>query len=154
LPNAQHFRIGLLKEQATRMTCREANCAQERSGWVTVLDVGQQKHREAARLIKQDSGRRFIEVASEGAREYLAQHAAGLGITVTPELAGLLDRTPPGMAVFIFPPGQQCFRAHLDREVLFVHDTPARTRVHTRPLDWNEDMNIEADKINRIRQRG
>lgn len=150
----QKFQIGMLRDGAMRMTCREAGCEQERNGWAVVLDVAQPVHRQAARTIRDDRTRRHIEVASEGARAYLEANGPALGLTVTPGLAGLLERTPPGMAVFLFPPGQPCFREHLDREVVFVHRASERVRLHQRPQDFTEHFNEEADRVNRMIQRG
>lgn len=141
-------------EQALRMTCVEANCANERNGWVTVLDPSDPKHAKGANWIREDQGRHYIDLRSEDALEYLDAYGAGIGV-VGGNLRGIVERTPPGMLIFIFPPGQQCFRPHLDREVAFVHrDSRGGERVHTRPVDWNEHMNIEGDRVNQMRQRG
>lgn len=146
----QKFRIKMLGgEYATNMSCRDANCSAWRGGWLSVLDVhGTPAHADAANWIKRSSGRRYIELPSEGALEYLLTHE--LDLTVTQELRDILGRTAPNMVVFIFPSGQQCFREHLDREVVFAHDA----YVHANPRDFNEDMNIEGDKINRLLKSG
>ena len=152
---SQQFKIGMLREGATRMSCVNAHCDAERNGWVTVLDPTVEKHVKAANWIKNDTGRRYIELDSADAVDWVVQNGRQQGITDDEgKLIGILQRTPPGMVVFIFPPGQQCFRPHLDREVVFVHQTPRETRVHTRPVDWNEHFNEEADRLNRVIQRG
>ena len=148
----QSFTIQFLggPDWATRMTCREAGCAAERDGWAMVLDTADDQHARAARRIRDDSGRRFVELKSDGAAEALERQADALGIANMEPLRAVLGRTPPGMVVFVFPPGQQCFRIHEDREVVFAHDR----YVHTNPLGFNEDFNIEADRIDRAIRRG
>lgn len=146
-----NFRIRMLGgEYATSMTCREANCPHYADGWCMVLDVSQAKHAEAATWIKDKSGRRFFELRSDDALEEANKLQARGVLTVSESFRSILLHTPPGMVVFIFPPGETCFKEHLDREVVFKHND----YVHTRPIDFNEDMNIEGDKLNRMVQRG
>lgn len=141
---------------ALRMSCQDAKCEAERDGWVTILDPNDAKHASAARWIMGDQGRKYIHLRSEDALEYVANHADTLGFTAdVPKLTGILERTPPGMLVFIFEPGQPCFRPHVDRAVIFTHMTPrGDVRTHERPVDWNEHVNIEADRVHVLRQRG
>lgn len=148
----QSFSIRFLggPEWATRMTCREAGCAAEREGWVMVLDPANDAHARAATSIKDNSGRQFVELRSESAAGELQGRAGALGIVETAPLLAIIGRTPPGMLVFVFPPGQQCFRLHQDREVVFAHNQ----YIHQSPAGFNEDFNIEADRINRAIQRG
>ena len=146
----QKFRIVLRRDLATRMTCSEANCQNMQHGWVTILNPSDDKHVKAAAWIEGDSGRKFTKLKADGALEYLVNHREALGITVTESLMTLLQNTPAGFWVLVFPPGQQCFTMHLDREVVFAHDQ----YVHIRPLDFNEDFNIEADKVNTALRRG
>ena len=151
----QDFAIRFLGgEFATHMTCQDADCEKYANGWTVILDGASAKGAEAANWIKNGSGRRFIEVRSEGALEYLTANAENLGITVSPSLRELLGRTPAGFVIFLFPPRQQCFALHEDREVVFSHHRAGQSRIHTRPLDFNEQFNIEGDKVNRARQRG
>ena len=145
------FRIQLLGgELATNMTCQEADCSNYAQGWCMVLDVSQIKHAEAATWIKDKSGRLFFELRSEDAMEEANKLQARGVLTVSESFRTILLRTPPGMAVFVFPPGQSCFKEHLDREVVFRHND----YTHTRPLDFNEDFNEQADKTNTMIQRG
>ena len=148
----QSFTIQFLggPDYATRMTCREAGCVAERDGWVMALDIADEKYAKAAQHIRDDSGRRFVELPSEGGVEAFERQAGALTAASRALLGAVLSRTPTGMAVFVFPPGQQCFRIHEDREVIFAHDR----YVHTKPLDFNEDFNIEADRIDRAIRRG
>lgn len=148
----QRFRIGLLGHDYLRMTCANANCQQQARGWAIVLDPEDAKHVKAADHIKNDSGRRYVELRSEDAAEYLSLHGTALGVDMAP-LRALVKRTPPGMLLFVFPPGQQCFRVHKDREVVFVHDARDRQRVHT-PLGFNEDFNDTAYRTSRLIEQG
>lgn len=149
----QQFRIGLLKEMATRMTCSEANCQNYVNGWATVLDVANnEKHTGAARWIEGDSGRRFFKF--EAGLQALEHIKGQSEITLTPTLLQLLTNALPGMLVFLFPPGQQCFRPHLDREVVFAHRKGEHVRVHQRAEDYKEHWNEEADKLNTAKKAG
>jgi len=150
----QAFRIHLDRNNAVRMSCVNANCEAERKGWVTVLDVqGDAKHAKAARWIEGDSGRQFTRLDPETAIEWIDSHGEGRGITLTPELLNLIAATPRGMAIYLFPPHQQCFRLHKDREVTFVHQRGNDKRVHINPLDFNEDFNESAYEAGVLRQR-
>lgn len=152
---AQQFRIAFDRQRALRMTCKDADCEAERKGWVMVLDVeGDAKQAEGARRIERDSGRKFVKLDPLHALDWLTANGADHGITVTPELHNLIAATPSGRVMFLFPPGQACFRQHLDREVVFVHQKGSDKRIHARPTDFNEHFNIEADKINRLIKAG
>ena len=148
----QDFKIALLggPDFATRMTCAEAGCGNYARGFAVVLDPEDEKHAGNARYIEWDSGRQYVKQRSEEALDYFVNHGEEHGLVIHEELMVLLQRTPPGMLVYVFPPGQQCFKRHQDREVVFTHDR----YVHTRPLDYNEDWNGEAHLINRAKQRG
>lgn len=156
LSKRQDFKITLLRDpaHATRMTCREADCPNEANGWAVVIDPTDEKLASAARWIEGDSGRKYLKLRSEDALDEVVNHGGLLGLTLTAGLLTLLRNTPAGMIVFLFPPGQQCFKPHLDREVVFAHQRGERSFIHERPLDFNEDFNIEADKINRALRRG
>ena len=153
---SQHFTITLDRNNALRMSCQNANCENERKGWVTVLNVaGDEKHAAAARLIEQDSGKKYLKLDPDAALEWLAVHGADYGMTLTPRLHDLITACPRGFLLYLFPPGQPCFKRHLDREVSFAHRTPRGVvRVHERPLDFNEHHNEVAYAINQERQRG
>lgn len=146
----QDFRILLLRDIATRMTCQEANCPNYDHGWAVVLDVSTAAHAGMATWIKEQSRRRFYEFTGADALEGALRLDATGDLTVTFGLQRLLESVTPDMAVFLFPPGQQCFKEHKDREVVFRHNQ----YVHTRPLDFNEDFNETADRVNTALRRG
>lgn len=125
---SQQFRIKKLRDGATRLTCREANCQQYEHGWMTILDEATDQGKAGAHYIRKESGRRFIAFQSEEATNHLGAQALTIG---------------PGLTVFKFYPGQTCFREHLDREVVFIHQQGERRRIH-RPVDFNEAFNEEA----------
>lgn len=156
LPKAkQRFAITLDRSNALRMTCQQANCEAERIGWVMVLDVyGDEKHRKGAEFIEQDGGRRYFKATSDTALEWLDARGAASGITVTPRLRNLLAAAPRGMVVYLFPPGQPCFKPHLDREVGFIHQQGDAKRVHQRFEDYAEHWNEERYRVNRMLQKG
>lgn len=134
----------------TLMSCREAGCEAEARGWFMVLDTSDEEHAEFATWVKDRSGRRFFEwVAPYAVEEALRREASG-DLTVTPELRAMLESLAPGMAVFAFPAGQTCFKAHTDREVVFTHNR----YVHANGRDYNEDMNETAYRLGKLRQVG
>ena len=155
----QQFKIALISDPArgaTRMTCVEANCEHERNGWVTVLDPQNDRHASAWKWLRGDQGRRFIELRSENAAEWVTNHGAAQGVTDHEgKVAALIARTPPGLLLLLFPPGQQCLRPHVDREVVFAHaDERRNVRVHERFADYREHWDEEADRVNRMVTRG
>lgn len=133
------------------MTCVNADCEAERLGWMMVLDPANEKHRGAALFIEQDSGRRYIRFLASEAEEQIA-HGEGWGVNLS-RIREVITRAMPSMLVYVFPPGQQCFKRHLDREVIFTHATRARLVSHS-PRGFNEHMNEEAERINELRNRG
>lgn len=137
----QHFRIALLREGATRMTCREAKCQQYERGWMTVVDETSDLGQQQAHYIRTESGRRFVSFTADNPPSAHAAIVAGM------QIAG-------GMTVFLFYAGQECFREHADREVLFAHDKGQRRRVHTRPQDWMEHFNEEAYRAAETARKG
>ena len=148
---SQEFKIHLLGgAYGTHMTCQEAKCEAYAKGWVSVIDISSEAGAWQATFIKDRARRRFFEFPAAAALEEAYTLEAQGVLTVTDEFKAMLERVPPGMAVFFFPPGQQCFREHVDREVKFMHDGYE----HVRPLDFNEDFNIEADKVNTAKRRG
>ena len=149
---ADNYRIRLLGgEWATAMSCANAGCAAYRHGWLCVLDVSSDTGAGQAAWIKQGSGRRFYEwPASSALEDALRVEAATGDISVTTELRALLTGLAPGLVVFAFPPRQQCFREHLDREVKLYHGRYE----HVKAQDWIEDYNQQADAVNTARERG
>ena len=132
------FRVRLLTEGATRLTCREANCQQMEHGWMTILDETTRQGQAAAHYIRREAGRRFIAFASEEATNHLG--AAGLSIA-------------PGLTVFKFWPGQTCFRQHLDREVVFSQQKGEARRLF-QPRDFNEAFNESAQRAVETARKG
>lgn len=133
----QQFKIALLREGATKMTCREAKCEQYERGWITVVDERSDKGARQAQYIRTQAGRKFIEFPSEGASLHLQGEIA----------------IAYGLTVFKFFSGQECFRPHADREVVFSQQKGARRRVYT-PRDFNESFNEEAAKVAETAGRG
>lgn len=155
----QTFRIGLLSDPArgaARMSCAEAGCENERNGWALVLDPDDAKHADAMRFIEGHSGRKYIKLESEEAPDWVANHGASQGITdYAGKLATIAASVPRGFALYIFPPGQQCFRIHVDREVVFAHaDVRRNVRIHERFQDYREHWDEEAYRVNQMVQRG
>lgn len=113
-------------------TCEEVDCAHWRDGWRTVVDESTDLGAAQAAYIRGQSGRRFVE------------HREGAA------------------AVFVFEPGQRCFAAHqlpLERDPLLIVRMgdwrgygPAR--VHRRPEDWVDDMQVSLDKVRDRHERG
>lgn len=135
---------------STRMTCAEADCPNYARGFAIVLDPQDDRHAKAAQHIEWDSGRRYVKQRSEDALDWFVNHGTEQGFVLDRVLMGLLRQTPPGMLVYVFPPGQQCFQLHADREVHFRHDG----YLHQRPLDFNEDHNERMYEYRRAQERG
>lgn len=142
------FGIKFDREIATEMSCENAGCVQNREGWYSVLDVATDDGAWMATWIKERSGRRFYEWRSEDALLEIAKNTDDF--TLTPELTQFLMGLRPGLVLFAFPPGQRCFRAHLDREVVFTH----KKYVEQNPIFWNESWNESAYKVNEAKKRG
>ena len=151
------------------MSCQDAHCEAQRDGWVTVLDPEDEKHARYMRWIEGDQGRHYIKLRSATAAEWVLAYGASRGVTDhSGKLAEVLSNTPPGLVVYLFPPGQQCFKPHIDREVVFRKETGISQRagmgsrfvatqegyVHANPHDFTEDMNETAYRANVLRQRG
>jgi len=127
----QQFKIALLDDGATKMTCREAQCGQYERGWITVVDERTARGARQAHYIRAEAGRKFIEFPSEEAGEHLGgEMAMAIGC---------------GLTVFKFYAGQPCFAAHADREVMFVHQEGERRRM-LMPREFNARFNEEAAK--------
>jgi acetylornithine deacetylase/succinyl-diaminopimelate desuccinylase-like protein len=130
----QQFKIRFRPDMATVMKCLEAQCPDYENGWASIIDESSDLGKKQAHYIRAESGRGFKEYSSENAAIEF------------PQMASLA----PGLSVFIFAPGQKCFRNHLDREVQFFHGE----REHVRPKDFNEDMTESAYAVVRSRERG
>lgn len=129
--------------------CRTARCPDYEHGWRTHLDVEHSpKAAELAEWIRHQSGRRYRE---------------GWTTTDADGTVNFIEGArPPGeTAVFVFPPGQECFRPHT------VNDGPIDLLVsrgdwrrsepirrHTRPADWVEDCAEAVDRFNQQRKKG
>lgn len=152
---SQHFNIRLLGgEFATPMSCKEAGCSNYANGWLTVLDPANADHAAMANWIRQKSGRRFYVFHGADALEAVLRLEGDALLTVTDELRAMLERVAPGLVVFLFPPGQSCFKVHEDREVVFTQTKRDRRRAFDRPREFNESFNEEAYQVARARERG
>ncbi len=112
--------------------CDEGNCKQFAVGFKTTFDLTQERHRDAADWVRYKSGLRFTE-----------------------------SEDVEGLTTFTFPRGQQCFRGrtggHMEptgKPGRLSWETVGGERKFTRPKDFNEAMNIEADKVDRVIKRG
>jgi len=113
-PKPTHFRPA---------TCEEVDCANWRSGWVTMLPEGDAR----ADYIRHASGRHFTE-----GRE-----------------AGMVTFTfPAGQKCF----GAADHRVPLERDPLFNVRENGLTRRHTRPELWTEDFSEHLDRVRKIRE--
>ena len=148
--SVDRFAIKFDRERATEMSCVNAKCEQNAKGWFSVLDVSTEDGAWMAEWIKERSGRRYYEWMSETALEEAARRETSGDLIVTPELMAFLGGLRPGLVVFAFPSGQRCFRAHLDREVVFK----GRGYTFEKPREWNEAWNESADKVNEAKRRG
>jgi hypothetical protein len=148
------FSVEWSETDVTRMTCGEAECEARSKGWMMIFDPKVEMQQEFAQWIRGQSGREYYEGTTPGCLDWLVNNRDKLGINVTADLLQTLQNTPAGWDVFIFPPGQQCFKIHKDREVTFAATSAAGKRIHTRPLDFNEHMNEESGKYQRIKERG
>lgn len=119
---------------ATIMKCLEAHCPDYENGWATIVDESSDLGKQQAHYIRRESGRGFKEYSSENAAVEFPQFSS----------------LPPGLSVFIFAPGQKCFRVHADREVQFLHDGYE----HVRPREFNESFNEQAFKVVEARKHG
>lgn len=109
-------------------TCDEAGCQQHTNGWVSPIDERTELGRQQAWYIRNESGRRFRE-----------------------------DRDQlPGVTMFVFEPGQQCFAEHrvpLDRPALYVvrggdwRGNPTGDIVRRKPDEWVDDFATHQNKL-------
>lgn len=126
-PAATHFRPA---------TCAEVDCAARAAGWRMGFDLTDPERRDAARWIRDHSGRSYThELLKDGAK-----------------------------IVFTFPAGQDCFTPHrvpLGREPLYIvrggdfRGNPERIVSRHSSADsfidqWDHDLN----QLNAVRERG
>ena len=115
-----------------RASCEEVDCPNWRHGWETTIDEATVLGGQQAYYIRRQSGRRFTE-----------------------------DRRG-ALVTFTFEPGQSCFARDqhavpLERDPIFLvrggdwrgnpRHTP--TKVHTRAVDWVDDMQTSLDRTRR-----
>lgn len=148
----KRYRIRMDADHALRMTCQNANCDNERNGWVTVLDLGNEKHAGAAKLIEMDSGKRFAKFYARDAEDEIERHGGSWGVDLA-HLRFVVGNALPSMAVYVFFPGQACFKRHLDREVVFTRESREGAFTHSKPLEFNEDHNESAFRFYRASGR-
>jgi hypothetical protein len=146
------YRIRLDAERALRMTCQNADCANERNGWVMVLDLADEKHAGAAKFIRMDSGKRYATFLVRDAEDEIERHGGGWGVDLA-HLRHVVGNALPEMVAYVFFPGQSCFKRHLDREVVFTRESREGAVTHSKPLDWNEDHNEAAFRFYRATGR-
>lgn len=110
-------------------TCEEVDCGAHQRGWQTTIDESTQLGQTQAHYIRAQSGRRYTE-----------------------------DRTETGLTLFIFPPGQTCFRSdehktNIGRAPLFVVDSGDRRYRHATADSWMDDLRTHTggiiDEINK-----
>lgn len=110
-------------------TCAEAECPNHMNGWKTPIDETTELGSQQAFYIRNNSGRQFYE-----------------------------DRNiAPGVTVFTFPAGQQCFSQHqlrLDKPEIFVvkggdwrGNPTGDKKQHVNADDWVEDFAEHQDKL-------
>lgn len=146
------FRSDAHKNESQRMTCRNAGCDAERNGWVSVLDPTDEKHRGAATFIEMEAGREYDRFLVSEAEGCIDRRGSEWGVDLV-HLRLVLANALPHFIVYVFPPGQQCFKVHADREVVFARASREQEYLHDRPLDFNEDMNESAHRYYRATGR-
>ena len=112
-------------------TCKEVDCPHYLNGWKSIIDESKGFGQQQAAYIRHHSGRHFREERENG------------------------------LTIFIFSPGQKCFREHkarLDRQELFIK-LPGDWRNYgsgrvLRPADWLEDFAENQDKLASIKKGG
>lgn len=147
----QQFAIQFDRADFVRMACADADCDNWRNGFVIVLDPTDEHHRSMCRAIE-TSGRRYARLVASTAAGYIDRDGANWGVDLV-HLREVVGRALPHMLAYVFPPGQQCFKQHRDREVHFLNVTRDRIQTHS-PLGYNEHWNQEMDQIARVIQRG
>ena len=121
-----------------RASCDECECQAWSNGWVTTVDERTEKGMAQAYYIRKQSGRSFTE-----------------------------ERSVDGLTLFTFTSGQPCFnrsqhRIRIERPEIFLRIggdwrgnplgiAPYR---HTRAELWQENMQENLERIERVRQDG
>jgi hypothetical protein len=112
--------------------CEQVGCAAWLNGWDSVIDERTELGQQQAAYIRGQSRRTFREM-----------------------------KTDAGLTVFRFEAHQRCFEEHRTRpEIYLVRDgdhrgnPTGRTRQHTRPADWVEDMTENQGRIVDLQQKG
>lgn len=116
-------------------TCEEVQCANAENGWKMRINEGDpQLGAKQAHYIRKMSGRKFTE-----------------------------HKLPGGLTEFVFSSGQPCFAEHttrLERQELYVvRDSglggrPGRSRRHTKPEFWIEELSENQDRLSKIIEKG
>ena len=106
-------------------SCKDVDCPHYLFGFKTTLDETRDDMKEAADWIRYRSGLHFTE-----------------------------SHDIEGLTVFVFPPGQRCFRKHVEptgKPGKLTKQTPAGLYTFTRAQDFNESMNEDAYAARRER---
>lgn len=116
-------------------TCAEFDCPKWRTGWRTGVDERTELGMMQAYYLRHRSGRGFRE-----------------------------ERNAAGLTVFVFEPGQSCFKAaehrvRTERPEFFVvrhgdHRASTVERVHSRAADWTDQFAEHQGRWAEIAQRG
>ena len=152
-PRQAYRTYTLAVEDRELVSCQEARCPHWEKGWTTQADLATPIGRDRAELIRSGrTGRRYVE----------GRHQVDVADDGTVRL--LFDRHPAGPdepVVFWFPPRQKCFQDHVrpaGAEHYWVRDGDHRggdlIRVHSRAVDWCEDMNEQSHRRAEARARG
>jgi hypothetical protein len=117
-----------LKTHYRKATCFEVKCDLMANGWRSVIDEATDLGQAQAHYIRHEAGRRFSE-----------------------------EKTPNGLTVFTFVPGQKCFNQHvvnLDRPARFLiqdgdsRGNPRGTETVVRTAeDWADDFANHQQKL-------
>jgi hypothetical protein len=104
-------------------TCEEVDCAGYLHGWQSTIDESTDLGQRQADYIRRRSGRSYTE-----------------------------DRSPAGLTVFTFSPGQSCFRSgehktNLGLEPAFVVDAGDRRYRHSSGDSWADDLRTHTEAI-------
>lgn len=139
MPAANYKTYQILAPRLTHWrdaTCAEVQCAAHVKGWTTVADERTDLGMGHAYYIRKQSGRAFKE-----------------------------SRDEHGMTVFVFTPGQRCFRSNhqvrIERPEIYVvkggdwrgNPRGIDPRIHARPSEWVDDFAGHQDRLaTRLRQ--